>query len=129
MSNDAVTFRLRGHLPTKKNNLRRSRNGRLFRAAVATDEMAPVQMQIQAQWKRRPPFERAIVDATFYLEPKRRGDGDGMLTTLLDLLKQAGVITDDNWRRVVRCGATCIPTVAGDERIEVRVESFDGRTE
>lgn len=113
---DSIIFEIRGGVYTKKNY--RPRNARSihdpFKAAHAG-----ILLQIQNQWQRRKPFERATVEATFFLGPKRRGDGDGMLTTLLDLLKTAGVITDDNWRRIPRMAAACVP--ADDERIEVIV--------
>lgn len=118
-----VTLAIQGHLPTKKNNLRRARNGRLFRAAQATAEMEPALLQIQSQWRRRPPVERARVHATFWLAPKRRSDGDGMMTTLLDLLTQAGVLADDNWRRVPSHSVCCEPA-ADDEHIDVTIEAI-----
>ncbi len=118
-----VAFAIQGHLPSKKNRLRRARNGGLFRSAAATAEMEPVLLQIQNQWRRRPPVERARVHATFWLAPKRRGDGDGMMTTLLDLLTQAGVLVDDNWRRVPRHSVCCEPA-SGDEHIDVTIEAI-----
>lgn len=113
---DSITFLLRGGVRTKKNY--RPRNARNIHNPFKAEHGA-ILLQIQNQWQCRPPFERAMVEATFFLDPKRRGDGDGMLTTLLDLLKTAGVITDDNWRRIPRMAAACVP--ADDERIEVIV--------
>lgn len=113
---------LRGHLPTKKNRWKPSRHGGIYDPSKA--ETAGVLLQIQSQWRRRPPVERARVHATFWLAAKRRGDGDGMMTTLLDLLKQAGVLVDDNWRRVPRLSVCCERAAADEEHIDVAIEAI-----
>lgn len=117
---DSITFHLRGGVWTKKNY--RPRGARNIHDPFK-ERHASILLQIQSQWHRRPPVERARVHATFWLAPKRRGDGDGMMTTLLDLLTQAGVLVDDNWYRVPSHSVCCEPA-AGDERIDVTIEAI-----
>lgn len=66
--------------------------------------LAGIVLQLQAQWKtpdgkQRPPFECAKVIIYLYRK-SARFDPDGQKATILDALKQAGVIVDDNAARV-----------------------------
>jgi Holliday junction resolvase RusA-like endonuclease len=85
-----------GHVPAKKNNLRRSKNGGMYGGKSA--ELAPLLLQVQSQWKQEP-LDWAEVNATFYL-PAFRGDLDNKYTTLQDLLVKGGVIAGDTAKRI-----------------------------
>lgn len=90
---------IRGSVPNKKDLLRRKWDGpglkydRQTKAAING-----IVLQLRAQWKG-PPLECAQVIVKLFRK-SARFDPDGQKATILDALKQAGVIVDDNAARV-----------------------------
>jgi Holliday junction resolvase RusA-like endonuclease len=77
----------------------------------------------RSQWVR-PPVESPDMSFTFFVSAARR-DRDGMLTTALDCLQEAGILVNDNIKR--NNGRTvlepCQFVSAAKERVEIEVTS------
>lgn len=90
------TLVIEGPVPTKKNNLRRSKNGGMFIDRKVAEAITPLLLQVRATWNGKPPIQRVrSISAMFYIK-SRRSDLDGMYTTCQDLLVKGGVIKNDN---------------------------------
>jgi hypothetical protein len=89
---------LRGKIPSKKNSLRPGNKpgGPGFRYADGVKAaMVDLQAQVTIQWGRLP----AVIHPDYEIRlqvANEAHDRDGMETTILDVLKKAGVIVDDS---------------------------------
>jgi hypothetical protein len=123
---ERLQMTLVGRIPTKKNRLAPGRPGQKmhYRNDVKA-EMKALLDQVFILWKRRP-LDHPAVDWKLYI-PNGGQDRDGMVTTLLDVLKKGGVIVDDSIRHFngleTKHPAVIVP--AGEERVEI---IFDGGT-
>ena len=111
---------LLGHVPGKKNLLRRSKNGGMFRDAAVAEQISKITYQARCQWKDREPLVRPAAKVLFHITDMR-SDLDNKWTTVLDCLKDAGVIKNDNIKNGPR------PVLydwieSSDERVEVWLE-------
>lgn len=90
---------LNGVVPAKKNRWHRGNNGQIFfdRKGVQK-QIDSLVWQIKAQYKGKPLFA-PVLDIDFYCK-NQRGDIDNMLSTLLDCMKDAGVIISDNLKHL-----------------------------
>lgn len=95
---EPFTLVLMGPVPTKKNKLRpRGRGKGYMNDPVVTAMIDALDAQIPAAF-RNLFLEHPEVRWTFCV-PELNADRDGKHTTLLDILKKAGVIYDDNMKR------------------------------
>jgi Holliday junction resolvase RusA-like endonuclease len=90
-----VRLVLEGHVPSKKNLLRRSKNGGMFRNREVSKYIDAITLQAKALWGGRAPLSKPRIEATFYCKDQR-GDLDNKWTTVQDCLVAAGVIENDN---------------------------------
>jgi hypothetical protein len=88
-------FKLQGHIPGKKNLLRRSKNGGMFRDEDISVQINLLTLQAKRQWIGRARLDVPRAHFMFYVMDQR-SDLDNKLTTILDCLKAAGVIVNDN---------------------------------
>ena len=93
------TITITGHIPVKKNSYRISRNGGVYKPESVTDYETTVAQDVLVQRIRN--MDEAIaasdtfeVQFLFLIGGKMR-DTDGLVTTVLDALQDAGVFTDD----------------------------------
>jgi Holliday junction resolvase RusA-like endonuclease len=86
---------LSGHIPSKKNLLRRSKHGGLFRDSKVSAQIDALTLQARSQWIGREPLVRPQAIVTFHVVDYR-SDLDNKWTTVLDCLRDAGVIKNDN---------------------------------
>jgi Holliday junction resolvase RusA-like endonuclease len=86
---------LEGPIPSKKNMLRRSKNGGMFRNAEVSAKIDALTMQAAIQWGERGPLIRPSIQVLFRVIDKR-SDIDNKMTTVLDCLVKAGVLENDN---------------------------------
>lgn len=95
MSSIEYEFKLLGPLRAKKNRYtpRRDKRG-FFKSSKLQEQIDRIAIQIPGEL-RDLKLESPDMEVWFY-SPSRRFDRDGSLTTLLDILKQYGVIVDDN---------------------------------
>jgi Holliday junction resolvase RusA-like endonuclease len=85
---------INAHIPSKKNMLRRSRNGGMFHNKVVVDAIKDITEQCRCQWSGEP-----LVEPEMYVMFRilnKRADADNMLTTTLDCMVKAGVLLNDN---------------------------------
>ena len=94
-------FTLAGEVPAKKNNRRTLPNGRSIpsKGYLAWHETALVQLILQkrARHIKQPLAGRLCIDITLTHGDLRRRDGDNGATSVLDTLRDAGIIKDDCW--------------------------------
>lgn len=95
----AITLEFECPVPSKKNQLRPSgatssarRRGFTYDKDVKK-AMGDLLLFARAQWATRPPLKHPVIH--FRLMARDSQDRDGMVTTLFDVLKKAGVILDD----------------------------------
>ena len=110
---------IHGHIPSKKNLLRRSANGGLFRDARVTKQINLLTLQAKAQWSGREPLERPSARVLFFVSDQR-SDLDNKWTTVLDCLTQAGVLRNDNIAWGPR--PVTYDWQKGEERVEIELE-------
>lgn len=116
-----VTSRLllRGHCPSKKNLWRRGKTGRMFLDADVKQAIDILTAQARAQWPDAP-VTHPDIRIQFFIRDQRP-DRDNKLTTVLDCLRDAGVIHNDN---IAKFNGTLIllPAVIDpDERVLIEV--------
>jgi len=96
-----VTLRLRGPIPSKKNGLRPRRGG-LYQDKAMRATLDGLVLQAHSQYIRcgilPAPMENPEIEVTLFVSSLRQ-DPDNQFTTLLDVLKKAEVIRDDNAKR------------------------------
>jgi Holliday junction resolvase RusA-like endonuclease len=119
-----VTLELFGHVPSKKNQWRPRKGGgiRLDRRAKAPIEFLIAQAQFG--WRmitKGAPLEHPKLTVQFFVRDQR-ADRDNKLSTLLDVLQEAGVLVDDNIRR---CNGviTLLPAIVREkEGVTIEIE-------
>lgn len=93
-----MTLTIKGSIPNKKDRLRPRKGGGMYYDKSDRAALDAIVLQLRAQWKG-PPLECATVVVKCFRK-SARFDPDGQKATILDALKQAGVIHDDNAARV-----------------------------
>jgi Holliday junction resolvase RusA-like endonuclease len=116
-----VRMVLRGPCPAKKNLWKTARNGRRFLDDTVRAQIDSLTIQARSQWNRAP-VESPELRITFYVAAARK-DQDGIYTTVLDCLQEAGVLINDNIRRNNgrKVLEPCQFVSAGKERVEIEV--------
>ena len=89
-----ATLVLHGHCPSKKNLWKRGKGGRTYIDSETKALIDALTAQAQNQWIGEP-VTHPDMRVQFFARDRRR-DRDNMLTTLLDCLRDAGVIVNDN---------------------------------
>jgi Holliday junction resolvase RusA-like endonuclease len=101
-------LKLKGHCPAKKNLWKRGRNGAMYfddpkdQPGKAQSEIDWLTLQASRQWAsmdRGKPANHPRLSLVFVCKDGS-GDADNQASTLLDCLKRAGVIQDDNRKRL-----------------------------
>ena len=114
-----MTLVLRGHCPSKKNLWRRGRGGRTYIDDKTADLIDALTVQARAQWKHEP-VTHPDVRVQFFARDRRR-DRDNLLTTVLDCLREAGVIVNDNIKSFNGAVILLPAVVDKDERVVIEV--------
>lgn len=101
IENNERSLVIHGHVPAKKNNWRPRRGGGIYldkSLATAIDDLI---LSVSLEWIKlwhplaAPKLEHPEMSVTFYVK-NRGSDRDNKLSTILDILQKAGVITNDN---------------------------------
>lgn len=95
-----MTITLPGEVPSKKNSRINTRTGRSF----PSKQYQTWHSQSLLVLRGLPPVDAAQVEIhiTFIHGTLRRRDSDNGTSSVLDLLVDAGILPDDNWRIVRR---------------------------
>lgn len=102
-----VQFDIHGDVPSKKNSRKSVQVGRM-RFTVpgkyhdAWHKEASREMLVHCRSLKGAPYQFAHVEIAFYPATKRRSDLSNKAESVMDLLVNAGILTDDNWY-VVPC--------------------------
>lgn len=96
-----MILKIMGKIPSKKNLLRRSKNGGMFRDRAVANQIAALTLQAKVQWQGRAPLDKPQIRALFIITDER-GDPDNKWTTILDCLVDAGVLINDNFKHAPR---------------------------
>ena len=110
---------LEGHCPSKKNLWRRGKAGRMFIDEETKAQIERLTYQANEQWIGKPTVH-ADVTVRFFVA-HRRSDRDNMLTTVLDCLRDAGVIENDNIAKFNGTITVLPAQVAARERVVVEI--------
>lgn len=110
------TLSLTGHVPSKKNNYRRTRSGGLMVDPEIQSHINALVDEARLKWGKRQPFKKAIIAADFYVRD-RRADLDNKYVTLSDVLVKAGVLANDN----INCVRSFTAVALVEKREGVRV--------
>lgn len=118
----SVRLSLLGPCPAKKNLWKTARNGRKYIDQITRAQIDSLTVQARSQWGRNPPVESPEMEFTFFVAAARR-DQDGMYTTVLDCLQEAGVLVNDNIKRNNgrKILHPCQFVSEGKERVEIGV--------
>lgn len=97
------TICLSEETPSKKNSRINTRSGRSFPNARYIQWHGRAVLEIKraiAESKIKPiPKDKQVkLTITFYHGDKKRRDSDNQLSSILDLLVDAGILADDNWQ-------------------------------
>ena len=97
------TIILQGETPSKKNSRINTKSGRSFPNARYmrwhNDAVEQIyRKQLKGEIKPITEDERVKLTVTFYHGDYKRRDSDNQLSSILDTLVDAGILTDDNWR-------------------------------
>ena len=110
---DLMTYEMTlwGITKSKKNSYTPTRGG-MFKNSALKAELDSLEQQVPGDM-RDLNLEHPDITFQFHSRSSRR-DKDGLMTTVLDVLKRCGVIVDDN---ISHCDGTLtiLPSVIGDE--------------
>ena len=93
-----------GETPSKKNSKIMTRTGKLIPSRTHekwhSDALLQLTGQITRQALKKPIEAPVSVDVAFYHGDLRRRDSDNQVSSLMDILQDSGVLSDDRWEIV-----------------------------
>ena len=96
-----ITFVILGETPAKKNSrIVNTKTGRSFPSKRYTQWHRDAMLQVYTQKQNAPIDKPCRIKLTFTHGDLRRRDSDNGSSSILDLLIDSGVLTDDNWQIV-----------------------------
>ena len=92
-------LRLHGRIPSKKNSRVNTRSGRSFPSKKYKEWHEAAMWELKSQ---KPPqgIDRCEIQLVLHMPDRRRADLTNKAESVMDLLVDAGVITDDSWQVV-----------------------------
>ena len=101
--NEPVTFQILAPIPSKKNNRIVLKNGVNIPSREYASWHRSQILSVKRIKERHGAFTRPVsISVGISFGDKRKRDLDNALTSVMDLLKDSGLIADDDWRRVSR---------------------------
>jgi Holliday junction resolvase RusA-like endonuclease len=108
---------LQDHVPCKKNLWKRDKGGRTYIDSETQALIDALTVQAKPHWKHeRVTHPRMSIQ--FFARDRRR-DRDNLLTTVLDCLREAGVIVNDNIKSFNGALILLAAVIVKDERVEI----------
>lgn len=100
MSNQkTVELRLEGAVPSKKNQRINTKEGKSFPSKKFTQWQDAAMTQVRLQTRTRF-FKPVSIEVIIYFATLTKADVDNRLTSILDMLTECLIITDDKWDSV-----------------------------
>ena len=87
-----------GETPSKKNSRINCRNGRSFPSKRYQEWHETAVAQVICQTGKIEPLNKVHIFLKFYHGNMARRDSDNAVSSIFDLLKDCGIISDDNWK-------------------------------
>ena len=115
-----IKFTLNSNIPSKKNSKQIVSAGGRY---VLLPSNKHKDWHTEQMWKLKMlkipvQTEPVCIEMTFYAETKAKGDLDNKATSVLDLMKDVGIIEDDNWYVV----PSLILKFGGQDKLSPRCE-------
>ena len=98
-SQKTVELRLEGNVPSKKNQRINTKEGLSFPSKKFTQWQDAAMSQVRLQTRTRF-FKPVSIEVIIYFATLTKADVDNRLTSILDMLAECLVITDDKWESV-----------------------------
>lgn len=117
-----------GNPKPKKNNMKfiRTKSGKT--ALIQTDQYYAYKeafmLQCNAQYKNREPISEAVnIKCVYYRGDNRKTDLVNLQNATLDILTEAGVLADDNWKIVQSMDGSRVFYDKENPRVEITIET------
>ena len=94
------SFYIHAETPAKKNSRINTKSGRSFPSKRYQEWHKFAMTEILSQHRPEKPVEHCHIVLTFIHGDLRRRDSDNGCSSILDLLVDAGILKDDNWKVV-----------------------------
>lgn len=102
-----LKLELVGNVPSKKNQRINLRSGVSIPSAKFSAWQTDALWQVKQQTRQRF-FKPVAIDITIYFATQRRADLDNRVTSILDMLVESLVLSDDSWQMVPQITARAI---------------------
>ena len=116
---------LTGETPSKKNNRIGLRSGKNIPSERYQKWKKAKHIELLHQGIVCPPLEKPLtIEFFFYHTDNKTRDTDNQISSILDLLKDAKVIKDDNWKIVRRISAVALLTQSKEPSVNVVISEY-----
>lgn len=111
-----------GHCPSKKNLWKTRKGGGRFIDSETQSQIQALCWQAKEQWGGKESLIHPELTVAFYVR-NAKPDRDNKLTTLLDVLREAGVIKNDNIAQFNGELRLMPAKIAVEEKVEVTIQA------
>lgn len=119
------TYKLTGETPSKKNSRIGLRSGKNIPSERYQKWKNAKHIEILHQGILCPPLDKPLtIEFVFHHSDNRTRDTDNQISSILDLLKDAKVIKDDNWQIVKRISAEALYTQYQESWVDVVISDY-----
>lgn len=116
---------LTGETPSKKNSRIGLRNGKNIPSERYQKWKKAKHIELLHQGILCPPLDKPLtIEFFFHHSDNRTRDTDNQISSILDLLKDAKVIKDDNWQIVKRISAEALYTQYQESWVDVVISDY-----
>ena len=113
-----------GETPAKKNEKKfNSRTRTVYTSQHYWEWYESAVVQVRGQCPGQPKIKKCRIALNFFHGDLRKRDGDNGTSTIFDLLKDCGVIEDDNWKNVPHHEVDN-GYAKGNARVEIDIEEI-----
>lgn len=118
-------YKLTGETPSKKNSRIGLRSGKNIPSERYQKWKKAKHIELLHQGILCPPLNKSLtIEFFFHHSDNRTRDTDNQISSILDLLKDAKVIKDDNWQIVKRISAEALYTQYQESWVDVVISDY-----
>ena len=118
-------YKLTGETPSKKNSRIGLRSGKNIPSERYQKWKKAKYIELLHQGILCPPLDKPLtIEFFFHHSDNRTRDTDNQISSILDLLKDAKVIKDDNWQIVKRISAEALYTQYQESWVDVVISDY-----